>query len=72
MGTVFADQPFFTHEEFTLVDCCLAPILWRLDLLGIKLPTSKQAKPLIDYMQRIFERPAFALSLSAAERDMNG
>lgn len=72
IAPVFADQPFFMHEEFTLVDCCLAPILWRLELLGVKLPTSKQAKPLIDYMQRIFERPAFALSLSEAERGMNG
>lgn len=68
IAPVFADQPFFMHDEFTLVDCCLAPILWRLELLGIKLPASKQAKPLIDYMQRIFERPAFAESLTEVER----
>ena len=50
------------------MDCCLAPILWRLPHLGIELP--KQAKPLQDYMDRIFAREGFIGSLSAAERNM--
>lgn len=71
IAPLFADQPYFMHDEFTLVDCCLAPLLWRLDMLGIKLPATKQAKPLLDYMQRIFLRPAFRASLTDVERDMN-
>ncbi len=67
---IFADKPFFMHEEFTLVDCCLAPLLWRLESVGIKIPTSKQSKPLLSYMKRVFERPAFRASLTEAERDM--
>lgn len=74
LGTapVFTDMPYFMNEEFTLVDCCLAPILWRLDFLGVKLPGpgSRQVRPLISYMQRVFERPSFRLSLSQREREM--
>lgn len=66
---VFADKPFFMSEEFTLVDCCLAPLLWRLPLLGIDLP-EEQCKPLIKYMDRLFERESFQVSLSDAEREM--
>ena len=66
---VFADKPYFMSEEFTLVDCCLAPLLWRLPLLGIDLP-EEQCKPLIKYMDRLFERESFQISLSDAEREM--
>ena len=68
VAPVFAEMPFFMSEEYSLVDCCLAPILWRLPHLGIELP--KQAKPLQDYMDRIFAREGFIGSLSAAERNM--
>jgi len=70
VAPIFAEQPYFMHDEFTLVDCCLAPLLWRFDMLGIKLPNSKQAKPLLAYMQRLFDRPAFVASLTEAELEM--
>lgn len=66
VAPIFAEMPFFMSEEFSLVDCCLAPILWRLPNLGIELP--RQAKPLQDYMDRIFAREGFLASLSAIER----
>ncbi|MFO7704512.1 MAG: glutathione S-transferase N-terminal domain-containing protein [Halopseudomonas sp.] len=68
VAPVFAEMPFFMSEEFSLVDCCIAPILWRLPMLGIELP--KQAKPLQDYMDKIFQREGFLGSLSAAEKEM--
>ncbi|MCY1293435.1 Stringent starvation protein A [compost metagenome] len=68
VSPLFADKPFFLSEELSLVDCCLLPILWRLPVLGIELP--RQAKPLLDYMERLFAREGFQASLSAAERDM--
>ena len=71
LAPVFVDQPFFMHSEYTLVDCCLAPLLWRLKVLDIKLPNTKQAKPIQAYMKRIFERPAFIASLTEVERGMN-
>lgn len=64
----FTQMPYFMSEEYTLVDCCLAPVMWRLQYFGIKLPAS--AKPLLKYAERLFERPAFRKSLSDAERDM--
>jgi stringent starvation protein A len=70
VAPVFAETPFFMNEEFTLVDCCLAPLLWRLDMLGVKLPNSRQAKPLLTYMERLFHRPSFRQSLTDLERDM--
>jgi RNA polymerase-associated protein len=68
VAALFADKPFFLSEEFSMVDCCLLPILWRLPQLGIELP--RQAKPLLDYMERLFARPAFQASLTATERAM--
>lgn len=71
VAPIFSDKPFFMNEEFTLVDCCLVPLLWRLPLLNITLPNNKQTKPLHAYMQRMFDRPAFQESLTEAERDMS-
>lgn len=68
VSPLFADKPYFLSEDLSLVDCCLLPILWRLPVLGIELP--RQAKPLLDYMDRQFAREAFRASLSAVERDM--
>ena len=68
VSPLFADWPFFLSNDLSLVDCCLLPILWRLPLLGIELP--RAAKPLLDYMERMFAREAFQASLSTTERDM--
>ena len=68
VSPVFADKPFFLSDDFSLVDCCLLPIMWRLPQLGIELP--RQAKPLHDYMERNFARPGFQSSLSAVERTL--
>jgi stringent starvation protein A len=70
IAPIFSEMPYFMNEEFTLVDCCLAPLLWRLEILGIKLPNNRQIKPMLAYMQTLFERPAFRLSLSDLEREM--
>ena len=69
IAPVFGEKPFFMSDEFTLVDCCVAPILWRLPSFGIELPP-KHGKPIHDYMERIFRRNAFQSSLSEAELDM--
>ncbi|MBF8755004.1 MAG: glutathione S-transferase N-terminal domain-containing protein [Pseudomonas putida] len=68
VSPLFGEFPCFMSEEQSLVDCCLLPILWRLPVLGIELP--RQAKPLLDYMERQFAREPFQASLSAAEREM--
>ena len=69
---IFSEKPFFMSDEFTLVDCCIAPILWRLPTLGIEFRPGRQSKPLLAYMDRMFNRESFQLSLSEQERDMRG
>tara|TARA_B100001093_G_C26831563_1_gene1016375 strand:- start:1903 stop:2517 length:615 start_codon:yes stop_codon:yes gene_type:complete len=65
---VFLDKPYFLSEEFSLVDCSIAPLLWRLPLLGITLPPN--AKGIQAYQERIFERESFQASLSESEREI--
>lgn len=69
IAPIFAEKPFFMSDEFTLVDCIAAPILWRLPLMEIELP-EKQCKHMLKYMDRIFAREAFLASLSDIERDV--
>ncbi len=65
---IFSEMPFFMSEEFTLVDCCVAPILWRLPTLGLELP--KQGKSILEYAERLFERESFREGLSELEKEM--
>ena len=69
LAPVFAEYPFFMSEEFSLVDCYLAPLLWRLPIFGIELsgPGAKEVKV---YSQKIFERDSFLASLTEIEREM--
>ena len=65
---VFSAKPFFLSDEFSLVDATIIPILWRLKHYRIELP--RQAKPVMQYAARMFERDSFKTSLSDAEREM--
>jgi len=65
---LFAARPFFLSDEFTLMDCAIVPLLWRLPHLGIELPP--QAKAVTDYAERIFARESFQESLTEKEREM--
>jgi RNA polymerase-associated protein len=68
VAPVFADSPYFLSEEFSLVDCSLAALLWRLPHLGVQLPV--QAKAIAKYAAKLFKRDSFAASLSDAEKAM--
>ena len=67
IAPVFSQTPYFMSEDYTLVDCCIAPLMWRLTQYGIKLPLS--GKPLQEYANRLFERQAFNTSLSSEEKE---
>ncbi|MDO8954281.1 MAG: stringent starvation protein SspA [Gammaproteobacteria bacterium] len=69
VAPVFGDSPYFLSEEFTLVDCSLAALLWRLPSYGINLP-AEQGKPIIKYAEKLFKRESFQTSLTDAEREM--
>lgn len=68
MSPTLSEQSYMLGEEFTLVDCVIAPFLWRLPAMGIELP--HQARSVIDYGKRLFARPAFSSSLTEAEKQM--
>ena len=70
ISPIFSETPYFMSDEFTLVDCCLAPILWRLPHLGIDIKPTKQSKPLFEYMERLFSRESFIQALSEQESEM--
>ncbi len=65
---VFAAKPFFLSDEYSLVDASIVPILWRLGNYGINLPD--EARPVMEYAERMFLRDGFELSLSDAEKEM--
>jgi len=67
---VFKEKPFFMNEDFSLVDCCIAPLLWRLPLVEIDIPKDAKNRSIHDYMKRVFTRPCFLESLSELEKDM--
>lgn len=62
---LFERNEYFMGDEFSMVDCCIAPLLWRLPALGIELPNSAAA--ILRYADRMFERNAFQASLSNPE-----
>jgi RNA polymerase-associated protein len=70
IAPAFGQRLFFMSEDYSLVDCYLAPVLWRLPYYKINLPAS--AKALSQYADRLFERDAFEASLTEPEREMRG
>jgi RNA polymerase-associated protein len=68
LSPLLAKKPFFMSDEFALIECAIAPILWRLPLYGVEIPS--HLKPLLRYAERIFGRPSFRASLSAAEQEL--
>ena len=65
LAPLFVEKPFFLSDEFSLVDCCLAALLWRLERLGLELPP--KAKSIKIYAMQLFERPAFKMSVIEPE-----
>jgi stringent starvation protein A len=66
---LFKAKPYFLSDEFSLVDCSIAPILWRLPSFGIELPAT-QARAILRYADRMFARPSFRESLSELELEL--
>lgn len=66
---LFKQHKYFMGDEFSLVDCSLAPLLWRLKSMDITLPTSASA--VMEYAERIFDRDSFLDSLTEEERELD-
>ena len=70
LSPAFNEQPFFMSEEFSLVDCYLAPLLWRLPAFNIEL-SGNGSREIKAYTTRVFERDAFKASLTDQEREIH-
>ena len=66
--TPFISDKFFMSDDFGLVDCSLAPLLWRMKHLNVEIPENK--KIIEKYAERIFSRESFQNSLTETEKDM--
>ena len=69
MSPIFLTQRYAMGNEFSLVDCYLAPLLWRLSVMDVTLP--RQGQAVMDYSARLFERSTFQASLNSLEREMH-
>jgi RNA polymerase-associated protein len=65
---IITKQEYLLHEEYSMLDVAMAPLLWRIDHYGIKLPNS--CLPLLKYADKIFKRPLFDEAMSPAEKAM--
>ncbi len=66
ISPIFREQRFLAGNEYGMADSFMSPLLWRLVSLGIRLP--KPAAPLVEYADRLFDRPAFRASLTETEK----
>ncbi|MBV2209060.1 MAG: glutathione S-transferase N-terminal domain-containing protein [Thermomonas sp.] len=65
---LFKAYKFFLNPEMSLADCAMAPIIWRLEALGVSLP--KDGKVIEEYGNRIFRNPGFVRSLTDQEKKL--
>ncbi len=66
---LFGLTPFLLHDEMSLADCALTPLLWRLPAYDVDL-NPKRVPKLTQYMDRMFRRDSFQRSLTEVERAM--
>jgi len=69
IAPLFQESAYFMSDEYSLLDCYMAALLWRLPQLGIEL-SGPGSKAITNYMIRLFERDAFQLSLTEKERQI--
>jgi RNA polymerase-associated protein len=67
-ANLFGEGPHLLNEHYGIADCVVAPVLWRLPHLHVRLPVA--ARALRSYMQASFHRNNFAGSLTRRERVM--
>ncbi|MCW9714783.1 stringent starvation protein SspA [Avibacterium avium] len=65
IAPIFNQTPYFMSEEFSLVDCYIAPLLWRMQKLGIQF-TGAGSKAIKNYMERVYQRDSFKQSVGEA------
>jgi len=65
---ILSKQPYLLHDEYSMLDVAIAPMLWRLDHYEIKLPN--QSSSILKYADKLFKRPLFEEAMSPTEKAM--
>ena len=65
---IISKQEYLLHDEYSMLDVAMAPLLWRIEHYQIKLPNS--CLPLLKYADKVFKRPLFEEAMSPAEKAM--
>ncbi len=65
---MFRMSEYLLHDELSLADCVVLPLLWRLPSYGIRL--TKTSDAVQQYMERMFARDSFRRSLTETEREL--
>ena len=65
---ILGKQPYLLHDEYSMLDVAIAPLLWRLDHYEIKLPN--QSSSILKYADKLFKRPLFEEAMSPTEKAM--
>lgn len=62
---------YIIGQELSLLDCCILPVLWRLNSLEVDLPKNAFTQSLLKYMAFHFKQEYFKRSLSKYEAGLN-
>lgn len=65
---LFQHYPYFMSENFSILDCMLAPLFIRLKAMDIELP-KQHCRPFFLYCQRVFSRPTFTQAMTLQEKN---
>lgn len=65
IAPIFQQYEYFMSDEFGLVDCYVAPLLWKLKHMGVEF-SGTGSKALKAYMDRVFARDSFLQSVGEA------
>lgn len=67
LDPLFQHYPYFMAENFSIIDCILAPLLLRMIHLGLDI-SPKRSKGLLLYCKRLFSRESFQQSMTLIEK----
>jgi len=62
IAPIFSQNTYFMNDEFSLIDCYVAPLLWRMQELGVEF-SGAGSKAVKSYMSRVFTRDSFLQSV---------
>ncbi|SDC27475.1 glutathione S-transferase N-terminal domain-containing protein [Acinetobacter boissieri] len=65
---LFQHFPFFMSDHFSVLDCMIAPMLLRLEDMGVHLPPT-QCRAIFLYQQKLFNRTGFVKAMTTQEKN---